>query len=369
MNPIRHADPGAGYFAHKAEIDAAVARALDSGWYILGAEVSAFEREWAGYISVEHAVGVGNGTDAIELALRALDIGNGDTVLTTSNTAVATVAAIELSGASALLVDVDEATLTLSPERLNHALSDNPGGVKAVIPVHLYGHPAAMTEILEICEKHRLFVIEDCAQAHGASIDGRRVGTFGDAAAFSFYPTKNLAALGDGGAVVTRNSALADKIRELRVYGWRDRYISESAGMNTRLDEIQAAILRVRLGHLESGNARRRAIAQSYDRSLADTSVSTPYCSPNAHHVYHQYVIRSSRRDALRAHLKEQQIETAVLYPVPIHQQPGYRGRVAIAGELTITEQAARELLCLPMHPWVSDDEVARVISAIRDFC
>lgn len=307
--------------------------------------------------------------DAIELALRALGIGNGDTVITTPNTAVATVAAIELSGASALLMDVDEATLTLSPERLEQALSENSSGVKAVIPVHLYGYPAAMPEILTICEKHRLFVIEDCAQAHGASINGRKVGTFGDAAAFSFYPTKNLGALGDGGAAVTRNSALAEKLRELRVYGWRERYISESAGMNTRLDEIQAATLRVKLRYLELENARRREIALSYDRFLTGSCVTTPHCSKSAHHVYHQYVVRSPRRDALREHLKEQQIETGVLYPVPIHQQPGYRGRVAVAGELAITERAARELLCLPMHPWLSDKEVARVISAVRDFC
>ena len=366
---ILGADPKAEYLAHKAQIDAAIARALESGRYILGAEVTAFESEWAAYVGVAHAIGVGNGTDAIELALRALDIGSGDVVITTSNTAVATVAAIELTGASALLVDVDKITLTLSPERLEEALaSDAHGRVKAVIPVHLYGCPADMRRITPIAAAHSLKVIEDCAQAHGATIEQRAVGTWGDIGTFSFYPTKNLGALGDGGAVVTNAAPLAERLRELRVYGWQERYISESAGMNTRLDDLQAAILRVKLEHLNAANARRRALAQRYRDSLGDLPLVLPPRQDDVQHVYHQFVIRLPERDALRAHLHAEGIEAAVLYPLPIHEQPAYRDRIAIAGELPVTVRAARELLCLPVQPTLSDADADRVAAAIRDF-
>ena len=366
---ILGADPKAEYLAHKAQIDAAIARALESGRYILGAEVTAFESEWAAYVGVAHAIGVGNGTDAIELALRALGIGSGDVVITTSNTAVATVAAIELTGASALLVDVDNITLTLSPERLEEALaSDAHGRVKAVIPVHLYGCPADMRRITPIAAAHGLKVIEDCAQAHGATIEQRAVGTWGDIGTFSFYPTKNLGALGDGGAVVTNAAPLAARLRELRVYGWQERYISESAGMNTRLDDLQAAILRVKLEHLGAANERRRAIAQRYHDSLGDLPLVLPPRQADVQHVYHQFVIRLPERDALRAHLHGEGIEAAVLYPLPIHEQPAYRDRIGIAGELQVTGRAARELLCLPVQPTLSDADAARVAAAIRDF-
>jgi dTDP-4-amino-4,6-dideoxygalactose transaminase len=345
-----------GYHARKEEIDSAIARVLESGRYILGPEVEAFEQEFAAFVGVGQCVGVGNGTDALELALRALGIGSGDVVITTSNTAVATVAAIELAGATPLLVDVDDETLTLSPSALEQALTTTRAA--AVIPVHLYGQPADMPAICAVAAKHQLCVIEDCAQAHGATIQQRQVGTWGDAAAFSFYPTKNLAAFGDGGAVVTNDPQLATRLRELRMYGWRERYISESAGMNTRLDELQAAILRVQLRHLPHDNNRRREIAARYSHSLGKPA-------PPAGHVYHQYVIRSSRRDELRHHLRERGIETAILYPQPIHQQPAYRGRIATAGELPVTERAARELLCLPIHPWLSDSDADRVAAAI----
>ena len=366
---ILAADPKAEYLAHKTEIDAAIARALESGRYILGAEVSAFESEWAAYVGVPHAVGVGNGTDAIELALRALDIGAGDVVITTSNTAVATVAAIELTGASALLVDVDEATLTMSSQRLEDALAPkNHRRVKAVVPVHLYGQPADINQIARIAAEHDLHVVEDCAQAHGATVDDRAVGTWGDIGTFSFYPTKNLGALGDGGAVVTNDNGLAERLRALRMYGWQERYISDSAGMNTRLDELQAAILRVKLEHLDTANARRRAIAQRYHDSLGDLPLVLPAQQENVQHVYHQFVIRSPQRDTLRAHLASENIDTAVLYPLPIHEQPAYRGRIAIADDLHVTERAARELLCLPVHPTLSDSAVERVAGAIQDF-
>lgn len=377
MHVIYSSDPKAGYLAHKAEIDAAIARVLESGWYILGEEVSAFEREWASYLGVADAIGVGNGTDALELALRGLGIGAGDTVVTTSNTAVATVAAIGLAGASPLLVDVDETTLTLSPDGLREALArDREHRIKAVVPVHLYGRPADMPAIAAAAAEYGLRVIEDCAQAHGAMIGDRKVGTFGDAAAFSFYPTKNLAALGDGGAVATNDPALAQRLRELRIYGWRERYISEEPGMNTRLDELQAAVLRVKLRSLDQENARRREIAQQYDVALAKLAdLILPQRTRGMHDVYHQYLIRLHPvaailpRDALRDHLRSRGVEAAILYPVPIHQQPAYRDRVATAGPLPVTERAAHELLCLPVHPWLSDDDVARTCDAILEWC
>ena len=366
MKPVLAADPKAGYLAHKAEIDVAVAGALESGRYILGSEVGAFEAEWASWLGASDAIGVGNGTDAIELALRMLGIGAGDTVITTSNTAVATVAAIELSGASALLVDVDEATLTLSPERLEEAIRQHRHRrIRAIIPVHLYGHPAEMGSILRTAERHGLSVIEDCAQAHGATIDEQKVGTFGDAAAFSFYPTKNLAAFGDGGAVVTKHATLAERARELRVYGWKERYISESPGMNTRLDDLQAAILRVKLRYLDADNARRQQIAQRYNEALGGSRLLLPRSAANVQHVYHQYVVRLRDRAGLRDHLRSEEIGTSVLYPLPIHLQPAYRSRIATAGDLAVTEQAARELLCLPIHPWLDEDDVGRTCDAI----
>ena len=366
---IANADPRAGYLAHKDEIDRALARCLTSGRYILGPEVEAFENEWAAYLGASHAIGVGNGTDAIELALRALGLGAGDIVITTSNTAVATVAAIELAGASALLVDVDPDTLTISIPALEEAVAnDKDGKLRAIIPVHLYGQPAEMPAIVSLGAKKGLRVIEDCAQAHGAKIDHRKVGTFGDAAAFSFYPTKNLGALGDGGAVTTSDDALGHRLRSLRTYGWKERYISEEPGLNTRLDELQAAILRIKLRALEIENARRGGIARQYYHSLGDLPLRLPAPASNQTHVYHQFVVRLQSRDALREHLRQHEIDSAILYPLPIHQQPAYRGHIAISGSLAVTEGAARQLLCLPIHPWLSESEIARVTDSIHAF-
>ena len=256
------------------------------------------------------------------------------------------------------------------PKRLEEALAqDTHERVKAIIPVHLYGQPADMPAILALAQRYNLRVIEDCAQSHGAMIGDRKTGTWGDAAAFSFYPTKNLAALGDGGAVVTSDEVVAARLRALRTYGWQERYISEQAGMNTRLDELQAAILRVRLRSLEAENARRSELARHYDHSLgALPGLLLPRPAAEVRHVYHQYVIRLPKRDELREHLRREQIETAVLYPVPIHLQPAYRDRIATAGPLTVTERAAEELLCLPIHPWLEDAEIARVSDAIRQW-
>jgi dTDP-4-amino-4,6-dideoxygalactose transaminase len=352
--------PIAEYHAHRGEIDAAIQRVLAGGWYILGKEVDAFEREFAAELGAAHAVGVGNCTDALVLALRALDIGEGDEVITVSHTAVATVMAIELAGARPVLVDIDPASFTMDVNKLADTVKRNASHrLAAIIPVHLYGQPADMPAILEIARANHLRVIEDCAQAHGAKLAGRTVGTFGDLAAYSFYPTKNLAAIGDGGAVVTHDAALAQRVRELRQYGWRERYISSIPGMNSRLDELQAAILRVKLRCLGRDNARRRALAQIYSDALAGSQASPPEVRSGAEHVFHQYVVRSGHRDALAEFLKSRGVPTAVHYPQPVHTQPAYRDRVAAgAGGLAESERACHEVLSLPMHAYLEEASV-----------
>lgn len=345
---IPPSDPRANYLAHKSEIDSAVARVLSNGRYILGPEVEAFEAEFGAYLGVAHSIGVANGTDALALALRGCGIGPGDRVATVSHTAVATVAAIELAGATPVLVDIDPETFTIDCAPLENL------EVRAIVPVHLYGRPANMPRILEIARRRGIKVIEDCAQSHGASIDGRRTGAWGDAASFSFYPTKNLSAIGDGGAVVTGDSEIAARVRSLREYGWQDRYVSEVAGVNSRLDELQAAILRVKLRYLDAENARRREIAARYSG-----------LDPHPGHVYHQYVIRSADRDKLRARLQEHGIGTLIHYPVPVHLQPAYRSRIK-HGPLPESEKAAREVLSLPIYPELGGDAVEAVIRAVR---
>jgi dTDP-4-amino-4,6-dideoxygalactose transaminase len=366
---IASADPRANYLSHQAEIDQALRTVLESGRYILGPQVEQFEREFAAYLGVGHAIGVGSGTDALHLALRALEIAPGDAVVTVSNTAVATIAAIELAGAQPVLIDVDPDTGLLDPNRLGDALKSLNGSarnaigrVKAVIPVHLFGNPVNMPAVMELARQYDLRVVEDCAQAHGAMYAGTKVGGFGHAAAFSFYPTKNLGGLGDGGAIVTNDPAVAQRCTLLRQYGWQERYISQLKGMNSRLDEIQAAVLRVKLRHLDPENARRRRIANTYTQQLAGTNLALPQAPAAAFHVYHQYVVRSSRRDALRRRLEVGGIATQILYPVPIHIQPAYLGQIPIlGGELTVTENLAKQILSLPIHPQLDDSEVARV--------
>lgn len=372
MFSVPAADPRSNYLAHQEEIDQALRRALEGGSYILGNEVAAFEQEFADYLDVSEAIGVGNGTDALHLALRTCDIGHGDVVITVSHTAVATVAAIELAGATPLLVDIDSASFTMDPARLEEAIKAHnhiAGRLKAIIPVHLYGHPCDMTSIEDIARRYDLMIIEDCAQSHGASIDGRRTGTWGDMAAFSFYPTKNLGALGDGGALVTSDQTLAAKARALREYGWRERYISESKGMNTRLDELQAAVLRVKLKHLDEENARRQEIARTYDSQLSATGLVLPQVSGPASHVYHQYVVRSQRRDELSTFLRERSIGTLVHYPLAVHMQPAYLGTVMTApAGLGNTEQVCGEVLSLPMHPQLGDAAVSTITQTISEW-
>ena len=365
--PIAMVDLRGGYLAQQAGIDAGVKRVLESGWYILGKECETFEYDFARWCGVNHAVGVGNGTDAIIVALKALGLGEGDAVFTVSHTAVATVAAVELAGATPVLVDIDPETFTLDPEKLEDAIvTCTAGRPRAVIAVHLYGQPCDLTAIAAICKRHGLFLVEDCAQAHGAMLDETRVGGFGDIATYSFYPTKNLGAFGDGGAVTTNDRALAERAGALRQYGWKERYISDLRGMNTRLDEIQAAMLCVRLTMLEAEIERRRAIAARYDAALSPF-IQTPKVRTGALHAYHLYVLRHPRRDALAAALKAAAIHTGVHYPVPVHLQKAYEGRIALSPSgLGETERASREVLSLPMHPFLSDDDADRVSAEVR---
>jgi dTDP-4-amino-4,6-dideoxygalactose transaminase len=364
---IPQTDPKASYVAHKPEIDAAIAAVLDRGRYILGEEVDAFEREFAAYLGVAGVIGVASGTDALQLALRTCGVGPGDAVITVSHTAVATVAAVELTGAVPVLVDIDPVTFTMDCNSLEEAIGAHAGSpLKAIVPVHLYGHPANMPAVKEIAGRYGLHVIEDCAQAHGAAIGGRKTGAWGHMAAFSFYPTKNLGALGDGGAVATSDPALAQRARRLREYGWRERYVSDEPGMNSRLDELQAAVLRVKLRYLDGGNARRRQLAEAYGVSLDGAGLALPQCDPDAFHVYHQYVVRSPHRDALRTLLRDQGVDTAIHYPVPLHRQPAYLGRIR-HGSLARTEEAAKEVLSLPMYPELSNEQVARVCRVLTD--
>jgi dTDP-4-amino-4,6-dideoxygalactose transaminase len=367
---IPQTDPRAGYVAHRAAIDAAVARVFEGGAYILGREVEAFEAAFADFIGVAHAVGCASGTDAIELALRACGIGAGDLVFTVSHTAVATVAAIERAGATPVLIDVEPGTYTMAPRELARALLSPPAGrPAALLPVHIYGQPAELSALVEMARKHGLRLIEDCAQCHGALYHGKPAGSYGDIACFSFYPTKNLGAFGDGGMVVTHDPALAVTLREIREYGWRDRFVSARTGINSRLDALQAAILGVRVGFLASENERRRAIADRYDAGLAGLPLAVPVRRIEAIHVFHQYVIRLAERDALRSRLRAAGIATGIHYPVPVHRQPAYERRLASGPSgLGVTERAAPQILSLPIYPQLSDAAVDRVIAEIRAF-
>jgi dTDP-4-amino-4,6-dideoxygalactose transaminase len=355
-------NPREQYSAHREEIDQAMRRVLDGGRYILGPEVETFEKELAQYCEVRHAIGCGSGTEALHLALAALGIGSGDEVITVAHTAVATAVAIRLCGATPVFADIDPATYTIDPDDVERAVTSR---TKAIVAVHLYGQPADLDALSTVAKKHGIALVEDCAQAHGARWRGRRAGSIGDIACFSFYPTKNLGAIGDGGAVATSSDALASRVRLLREYGWAERYVSHIEGWNSRLDELQAAILRVKLRHLDSDNERRREIARRYDDALRDCGVDLPAAREGADHVYHLYVIASSRRDALQAHLRERGVGALVHYPVPIHRQPAY----AAMGQRALpnTERAAASVLSLPMYPELTAEEQGIVIAAFRE--
>jgi dTDP-4-amino-4,6-dideoxygalactose transaminase len=362
---ISCANPLAQYLSLRGEIDEAVLRVLRSGSYILGAEVSAFEEEFAAWLGAPHGVGVASGTDALHIALRALGVGPGDEVITTAFTAVGTVAAIELAGATPVFADIDPASCTLDPAAAEAAVTPR---TRAIVPVHLYGAPADLDPLLALADRRGLRVVEDCAQAHGARYKGRRVGTFGDFGCFSCYPTKNLGALGDAGILVARDAALASRACRLRQYGWDAARLSGLAGLNSRLDAVQAAVLRVKLPRLDADNAARIRLAGLYGEGLAGAGVEPPRPRPGDAPVFHLYTVRSPRRDALRAFLAARGIESRVHYDAPVHRQPAYAGRIAGDGALPETERAAREVLSLPMYPELRDDEARAVIDAVRAF-
>ncbi len=369
---IPQANPGATFGANREALLKAASDVLDSGWYINGTQVRQFEERFAAFCSARFAVGVGNGTDAIEVALRALGIGKGDLVFTVSHTAVATVAAIECAGATPVLVDIDPDTYTMSPESLRTALDAAragryPGRPAAIIPVHLYGTCADFDAIREVAGD--LPIIEDCAQAHGAAYKGRPAGSMGIMGTFSFYPTKNLGAIGDGGCVVTSDETLAGRLRSVREYGWKTHYLSSEPGINSRLDEMQAAFLNILLPSLAARNARRRAIAERYRRELSGCGgLVLPSVPEWAEPVYHLYVVRCADREALRQRLRERGVGTAVHYPSPVHLQDAYRGRVPLApAGLPVTETLLPQILSLPMYPELSDADALAVAEAVRE--
>ena len=361
---IPQCNPLASYLSQKEDIDKAISNVFDKGNFILGEEVANFENEFANYIGIKYGVGVGSGTEALHIALRACGIGPGDEVITVSHTAVATVAAIELCGATPVLVDIRLDSYTIDTDQLTKAITKK---TKAIMPVHLYGLPADIEEIMSIANRFGLHVIEDCAQAHGAIYKNIRAGAWGHIGAFSFYPTKNLGAFGDGGAIVTNDEKIAQKCRSLREYGWHERYISSEKGWNTRLDELQAAILRVKLRSLDNANNKRRDIANKYSQNLGNAGIVIPIESPDKHHVYHQYVIRCTERDRLRRHLLGKDIGTLIHYPVPIHLQPAYIGKIKCPFPLTVTENVRNEILSLPIFPDLTFAHVDYIASAILE--
>ena len=361
---ISCAYPRAQYLTQSKEIESAIHRVLESGSYVLGSEVEKFEKEFARYNKVSHAVGVGSGTEALHIALRALGIGAGDEVITPSHTATATVSAILLAGAKPVFLDIEPLYYTIDPDKLAATLTPK---TKAVIPVHIYGHPCDMNAINDIAHAHNIRVIEDCAQAPGAVYSGRQVGSLGDFGCFSFYPTKNLGGIGDGGALITNNDRLANKARSLRQYGWDDNKVSISEGWNSRLDELQAAILRVKLRRLDVDNALRQEHGVGYGSSLEQFNIQLPCLRKNSTHVFHLYAIRVDERDALRQWLRRKGIDTGIHYPVPVHCHDYYKTMLGTTA-LPVTESIAKEIISLPMYPELSVSERDRVISEIRAY-
>jgi len=349
----------------KPEIDAAVHRVLDSGQFILGKDVGEFECQVAGYLGVKYAIGCASGTDALQIAMMALGIGPGDEVITTPFTFVATAETIAILGAKPVYVDIDPRTFNIDPSRIEAAITPR---TKAIIPVHLYGQPADMDPIVEIARRHRLKVIEDSAQAMGSSYKGRKVCSIGDIGCISFFPSKNLGACGDGGMMVTNQEDLANALRVIAAHGSRVRYYHERLGVNSRLDTLQAAILLVKLRHLENWNAARQRSAARYDELLQGTPVTVPFIAPYGQHIFHQYTVRAPRRDQLAASLKGENIPHAIYYPVPLHLQQAYAASGYTQGDFPVTEQAAGEVLSLPMHTELTEEQMRYVTDAIKDF-
>ena len=344
----------------------AVERVVRSGWYVLGEEKAAFEEEFAAFTGAKHAVGVGNGLDAIALTLQALGIGPGDEVIVPANTFIATWIAVARTGARPVGVEPTVGQWNLDPARIEDAITPR---TRAVVPVHLFGQPADLAELLAVAREHGLAVVEDAAQAHGARYNGRRLGAHGDAVAWSFYPGKNLGALGDGGAVTTDDPVVADRIRSLGNYGSSKKYVHDLLGANSRLDEVQSAVLRVKLQHLDSWNARRRTIARRYTKGLADIpGLHLPSVAPDREHVWHLYVVDHASRDELQKHLASKGIQTLVHYPIPPHLSGAFAPLRLTEGTFPITERVARTHLSLPIGPHLSDEDVTRVIDACRSF-
>jgi dTDP-4-amino-4,6-dideoxygalactose transaminase len=349
----------------KAEIDRAIQEVLDRGIFIFGDQVAAFEKEFAAYLGVSHAVGVSSGTDALRLALLGAGVGSGDEVITSALTAVATVVAIEATGARVILVDIDPQTYTLDISQVKRRLTPR---TKAIVPVHLYGHPAEIEPLAAITARRGVEIVEDACQAHGATYHGKRVGSFGLFGCFSFYPTKNLGGYGDSGMIVTGSADHAEHVRLLRNYGERGRFEHHVRGFNSRLDELQAAILRVKLRYLDAWNAQRRHLARAYDTGLKGTGVKVPVERPDTTHVYCSYVIRHASRNRLREWLAHHSIDTRVQYQRPIHLQPAYRDLGAALGSFPEAEQAASEILSLPIFPELDEVAIGTVCDGIRAF-
>ena len=359
-------DLKAPYKELKEELDSAYSRVMDAGWFVLGEEVDAFEQEFASYCKAKYCISLGNGLDALHLILRAYNIGAGHEVIIPANTYIATWLAVSYAGATVVPLEPDIHTYNLDPRRIESAITER---TRAIMPVHLYGQPAKMDAILEIARKYKLKVIEDAAQAHGAFFYGRPAGTLGDAAAWSFYPGKNLGAMGDGGAVTTNDSDLAEKIRMLRNYGSRVKYYNEVKGYNSRLDSLQAAFLRVKLRHLDEWNRRRQNIARQYLDGLMELSdIIAPVVLDGVEPSWHLFVIRHARRDALQNHLKQAGIDTLIHYPVPPHLSEAYSDLGSRAGDYPITEEIAQTILSLPMGPHLAQESVETVVDELKSF-
>lgn len=358
-------DLQAQYRGIQDEIKVALDKVLDSSQYILGKAVADFEAAFADYAGTARGVAVNSGTSALHMALLAAGVGPGDEVITVPNTFVATVAAILYTGAQAVLVDVDAETLTMDPSKLEAAITVR---TKAILPVHLYGHPADMAPIVEVARSHKLAVIEDAAQAHGAEYQGRRIGSIGDFGCFSFYPSKNLGAYGEGGMVTTNDAEAAQRLRMLRDWGQSQKYHHDLLAFNARMDGFQGAVLGVKLPHLEDWTEARRAHAQSYGELLADSGLKLPVERPNCRHVYYVYVVRTPQRDALQQHLGAQEIHTGIHYPHPVHLEKGYARLGYGEGAFPVAELACRQVLSIPLYPELTEQQIETVAQAIKDF-
>jgi len=364
LNKILCANPSEQFKSYQLEIENAVISVMRSNRYVLGKEVDSLEKEFADYIGSTSAIGVANGTDAIELALRSLNIGPGDEVITVSHTAVATAAAIECTGAKAVLVDVEPKFYTLNPLQLEECLTKK---TKAIIVVHLYGNAADLDSIVTFCNSHKLFLIEDVSQAHGAKYNGKRLGSFGDFGCFSCYPTKNLGAIGDAGLVTTNSTDLANKVRMLREYGWKNR-TSIYPGRNSRLDEIQAAVLRVKLKYLDADNEKRRKLAKYYSAELSELPIQLPLIRAGVESVFHLFVVQVEDRQGLLKFLKEEGIYAGVHYLLPVHLQPAYQDRIKTASDMSTTESLIKKIISLPIYPELSINDASKIVTTLKIF-